>query len=72
MARYSRFTLVFIFIFLSVQAFCCTSVIISGNARADGRPVMYKHRDTGELNNRLILLPRKEKPGQELILLVSV
>lgn len=53
MARYSRFTLVFIFIFLSVQAFCCTSVIISGNARADGRPVMYKHRDTGELNNRM-------------------
>lgn len=55
MARYSRFILVFIFIFifLSVQAFCCTSVIISGNARADGRPVMYKHRDTGELNNRM-------------------
>lgn len=36
---------------VSVQAFCCTSVIISGNARADGRPVMMKHRDTGELNN---------------------
>ena len=34
-----------------IEAFCCTSVIISGNVRADGRPVMLKHRDTGELNN---------------------
>lgn len=35
------------------RAFCCTSVIISGKARADGRPVMLKHRDAGELNNRM-------------------
>ena len=35
----------------SVPAFCCTSVIISGKVRADGRPVMYKHRDTGHLTN---------------------
>ena len=38
---------------VSLQAFCCTSVIISGNARVDGRPVMLKHRDTGELNNMM-------------------
>ena len=38
---------------LEVQSFCCTSVIISGNARADGRPVMLKHRETSELNNRM-------------------
>ena len=37
----------------SAQAFCCTSVIISGKVRADGRPVMLKHRDTDELNNRM-------------------
>ena len=41
------------FIFISFKAFCCTSVIISGGVRADGRPVMLKHRDTGELNNRM-------------------
>jgi hypothetical protein len=35
----------------SVPAFCCTSVIISGKVRADGKPVMYKHRDTGHLTN---------------------
>ena len=40
-------------IFISFKASCCTSVIISGGVRSDGRPVMLKHRDTGELNNRM-------------------
>ncbi|MBR5141758.1 MAG: hypothetical protein IKW55_04675, partial [Bacteroidales bacterium] len=31
----------------------CTSVIISGSASPDGRPLMWKHRDTGHLDNRL-------------------
>lgn len=31
----------------------CTSFIISGNATPTGRPMMFKHRDTGELNNRI-------------------
>ena len=53
MARYSKLLIVAATLLLSVQAFCCTSVIISGNARVDGRPVMLKHRDTGELNNRM-------------------
>ena len=53
MARYSRFLILAAALFLCVRAFCCTSVIISGNARVDGRPVMLKHRDTGELNNRM-------------------
>ena len=35
----------------SIQAFCCTSVIISGKVRADGKPVMFKHRDTDHLTN---------------------
>ncbi len=43
----------FALIFSSLKAFCCTSVIISGGVRADGRPVMLKHRDTGELDNRI-------------------
>jgi len=34
-------------------AFCCTSVIVSGKRTHDGRPVMLKHRDTDELNNRI-------------------
>jgi len=54
MPHYSRFVAVITaYIFFSLKAFCCTSVIISGGVRADGRPVMLKHRDTGELNNRM-------------------
>ncbi len=38
---------------ISIEAFCCTSIIISGKYTVDGRPVMMKNRDTGELNNRV-------------------
>lgn len=31
----------------------CTSAVISSRASADGRPVLWKHRDTGALDNRL-------------------
>jgi len=31
----------------------CTSFIISGKATPTGRPMMFKHRDTDELNNRM-------------------
>ena len=56
------------FIFISFKAFCCTSVIISGGVRADGRPVMLKHRDTGELNNRMEWF---QGPGYSFIGLVN-
>lgn len=31
----------------------CTSAIVSGRLTANGRPLMWKHRDTGEQNNRI-------------------
>ena len=34
-----------------VPELACTSVIISGKVRADGKPVMFKHRDTSHLTN---------------------
>ena len=34
-------------------SWACTSFIISGSATPTGRPMMFKHRDTGELNNRI-------------------
>lgn len=43
----------FIFIICATTSFACTSLIISGRATADGRPVMLKHRDTGTLDNRI-------------------
>ena len=33
--------------------FACTSFIISGKATPSGKPMMFKHRDTDELNNRI-------------------
>ena len=36
---------------MSVPVFACTSVIVSGKKSPSGRPVMYKHRDTGHLDN---------------------
>ena len=33
--------------------YACTSFIISGKATPSGKPMMFKHRDTGELNNRI-------------------
>lgn len=37
----------------STDANACTSAIFSGKITADGRPVMWKHRDTGQPNNRI-------------------
>ncbi len=33
--------------------FACTSAIFTGKVTPDGRPLLWKHRDTGELNNRI-------------------
>lgn len=38
---------------LSVPSFSCTSVIISGKVRFDGKPVMLKHRDSDYMDNRM-------------------
>ena len=35
------------------QINACTSAIFSGKVTADGRPIMWKHRDTGQRNNRV-------------------
>lgn len=46
-----------VLILLSTLCVCstwaCTSFIISGKATPSGKPAMFKHRDTGELNNRI-------------------
>jgi hypothetical protein len=36
-----------------VESFACTSAIITGKITPDGRPLLWKHRDTGEDNNRI-------------------
>ena len=44
------------FLLLLSTAFACTSAIISGKATVDGRPILWKHRDTGSLENKLVFL----------------
>ena len=38
---------------MSSDIMACTSAIFTGKATPDGRPLMWKHRDTGEPNNRI-------------------
>lgn len=38
---------------LPVPMLACTSAIVSGKATKDGRPLLWKHRDTSTLDNRL-------------------
>ena len=44
-------TLFFVAVVSLPGAMACTSVIVSGKATADGRPLMLKHRDTDDQNN---------------------
>lgn len=44
----------FAFLFLgSVRTMACTAAVISGKATPDGRPLLWKHRDTGMPDNAL-------------------
>lgn len=45
---------------LTPDSNACTSAIVSGRASADGRPFIWKHRDTGTEHN---FLEKVEKPG---------
>ncbi|MDR1552077.1 MAG: C45 family peptidase [Prevotellaceae bacterium] len=48
-------TVILIILIVTVQkSTACTSAIITGKATHDGRPLMWKHRDTGTENNRII------------------
>ena len=49
-----RFLNILIICILSAaQGIACTSVIVSGKATESGRPLMLKHRDTDDQNNRV-------------------
>lgn len=60
-----RILIIVTLIFASLSAWPCTSAIISGRWTADGRPLMFKHRDTDCLDNRLQYLrgPRFDMVG---------
>ena len=39
---------------ITAHLFACTSAVISGKATRDGRPIVWKQRDTGTLENKLV------------------
>lgn len=39
---------------IAAHLFACTSAVISGKATHDGRPILWKQRDTGTLENKLV------------------
>ena len=41
----------------AIESDACTSAIFTGKSTPDGRPLLWKHRDTGELNNRMEYFP---------------
>lgn len=43
-------------VILISSVFPCTSAVISGKATDDGRPLLWKHRDTGDVANKLVFL----------------
>jgi hypothetical protein len=53
MKKHTLFLVALLFSLLSVDSDACTTFIISGKHTRDGRPVLYKQRDTGTLNNAI-------------------
>ncbi len=47
---------VLFFLICSTFVFPCTTVILSGKCTTDGRPLLYKHRDTHSLNNKVVFI----------------
>ena len=39
-----------------VPGLTCTSAVVSGKATNDGRPLLWKHRDTGSVENKLVFI----------------
>jgi len=60
--QYALVISLFMFISLSVQLslFPCTVAVISGKATRDGRPLMWKNRDTSVLDNKIIYFHGKK------------
>ena len=50
-----RFFPVVLLFAIACRTMACTSFIVSGKATKDGRPMIFKNRDTGEVNNVVVV-----------------
>lgn len=48
-----QLSLLLLLTIFTIDIFACTSAIFTGKITADGRPLMWKHRDTGQENNKI-------------------
>lgn len=53
MKRLFAFLYIFLILLAVDEAIACTSAIVSGQKTVSGRPLLWKHRDTGEENNKV-------------------
>lgn len=44
----------------SFKALACTSAIVAGKATPDGRPLLWKHRDTSTTDNKIEYIPSQD------------
>ena len=48
------FLLFILCVVAGMSAWACTSAVVSGRVTPDGRPLLWKHRDASDLNNRIV------------------
>jgi len=58
--------LLLLFVF-TAHSFACTSVIISGKYTKNGRPILWKHRDTESVHNRIVYAQGKKYAYQGVV-----
>ncbi len=52
--RWLVFLLSFFFLVITHPIFACTVAVVSGKCTPDGRPLLWKHRDTDQLQNAMM------------------
>ncbi|MFG0242930.1 MAG: peptidase C45 [Phycisphaerales bacterium JB054] len=57
---------------LAPAALACTAAVILGSATADGRPLLWKNRDTGTRDNEIVRFAPREIDGRTTLAFVGV
>ena len=48
--------LTILLLLFGINSYECTTAVISGKATKDGRPLLWKHRDTESFNNKMVFI----------------
>lgn len=59
--RYLKYCIIAVaFTFFSLPAIACTSAVIAASASESGRPMLWKHRDTSNTDNKVEYVPSED------------